>query len=87
MVVDRARAPGVVRTCFRCGQAGHMVRQCPLPDMHPQIPRPQVHAVESQGREAEDYENEIALLRDHLELYEKERKAPVEQQDFGDEAQ
>src|SRR6202045_3583999 len=39
MVVDRARAPGVVRTCFQCGQAGHMVRECPLPDTHPQIPR------------------------------------------------
>jgi len=87
MVVDRARAPGVVRTCFRCGQAGHMVRECPLPDTRPQIPRPQVRAVESQSRSLEDYENEIALLRDRLELYEKERKAPVEEQDFGDEAQ
>ena len=87
MVVDRARAPGVVRTCFRCGQAGHMVRECPLPDTRLQIPRPQVRAVESQGRSLEDYENEIALLRDRLELYEKERKAPVEEQDFGDEAQ
>src|ERR1700731_2529152 len=87
MVVDRARAPGVVRTCFRCGQAGHMVRECPLPDTRPQIPRPQVRAVESQGRSLEDCENEIALLRGRLELYEKERKAPVEEQDFGDEAQ
>src|ERR1700731_1859693 len=87
MVVDRACAPGVVRTCFRCGQAGHMVRECPLPDTRPQIPRPQVRAVESQGRSFEDYENEIALLRDRLELYKKERKAPVEEQDFGDEAQ
>src|ERR1700719_694794 len=87
MVVDRARAPGVVRTCFRCGQAGHMVREWPLPDTRPQIPRPQVCAVESQSRSLEDYENEIALLRDRLELYEKERKAPVEEQDFGDEAQ
>src|SRR3984893_4638652 len=87
MVVDRARAPGVVRTCFQCGQTGHMVRECPLPDTRPQIPRPQVHPVESQGRSLEDCENEIALLRDRLELYEKERKAPVEEQDFGDEAQ
>ena len=87
MVVDRARAPGGVRTCFRCGQAGHMVRECPFPDMRPQIPRPQVRAVESQVRGTEDYENEIALLRDRLELYEKERKAPAEEQDFGDEAQ
>src|ERR1700730_5917695 len=87
MVVDRACAPGVVRTCFRCGQAGHMVRECPLPDTRPQILRPQVCAVESQGCSFEDYENEIALLRDCLELYERERKAPVEEQDFGDEAQ
>src|ERR1700726_2329033 len=87
MVVDHARAPGVVRTCFQCGQAGHMVRECSLPDTHPQIPRPQVCAMESQGRSFEDYENEIALLRDCLELYERERKAPVEEQDFGDEAQ
>ena len=87
MVVDCACAPGVVRTCFRCGQAGHMVRECPLPDTHPQIPRPQVRAVESQGRSFEDYENEIALLWDCLELYERERKAPVEEQDFGDKAQ
>src|ERR1700719_968688 len=87
MVVDHARAPGVVHTCFRCGQAGHMVRDCPLPDTYPQIPRPQVCAMESQGHSFEDYENEIALLQDHLELYERERKAPVEEQDFGDEAQ
>ena len=87
MVVDRACASGVVRTCFHCGQAGHMVRECPLPDTCPQIPRPQVCAVESQGHSLEDYENEIALLRDHLELNERERKAPVEEQDFGDEAQ
>jgi hypothetical protein len=64
-----------------------MVRECPFPDMRPQIPRPQVRAVESQVRGTEDYENEIALLRDRLELYEKERKAPAEEQDFGDEAQ
>src|SRR3984893_214839 len=87
MVVDHARAPGVVRTCFQCGQAGHMVRECPLPDTRPQIPRPQVRAVESQGHSLEDCENEIVLLRDRLELYEKERKAPVEEQDFEDEAQ
>src|ERR1700731_2277838 len=60
MAVDRACAPGVVRTCFRCGQAGHMVRECPLPDTRSQIPRLQVHAVESQGCSLEDYENEIA---------------------------
>ena len=64
-----------------------MVRECPLPDMCPQILRPQVHAVESKGRSFEDYENEIALLWDRLELYKRERKAPVEEQDFGDEAQ
>jgi hypothetical protein len=87
MVVDRARAPGVPRTCFRCGQAGHMVRECPLPDTRPQIPRSQVRAVESQACDAEDYENEIALLRDRLELYERERKGPAEEQDFGGEAQ
>src|SRR6202045_364471 len=46
-----------------------------------------VRTVESQSRSLEDYQNEIALLRDRLELYEKERKAPVEEQDFGDEAQ
>jgi hypothetical protein len=87
MVVDRARAPGVLRTCFRCGQAGHMVRDCLLQDTRPQIPRPQVCAVESQVRSAEDYENEIALLRDRLELLEREKRAPVEEPDFGDEAQ
>ena len=43
--------------------------------------------MESQGHGIEDYENEIALLQDCLELYEKERKAPVKEQDFGDEAQ
>ena len=43
--------------------------------------------MESQGRSLEDYKNEIALLQDCLELYERERKAPVEEQDFGDEAQ
>ena len=64
-----------------------MVRECPLPDTRLQIPRPQVCAMESQGRSFEDYKNEIALLQDHLELYERERKAPVEEQDFGDEAQ
>ena len=64
-----------------------MVRECPLPDTCLQILRLQVRTVESQGHSFEDYENEIALLRDHLELYEKERKAPVEEQDFGDEAQ
>src|SRR6202030_4452298 len=87
MVVDCARAPGVVRTCFRCGQPGHMVRECPLPDTRPQIPRLQVHAVESQGRSFEDYENEIVLLRDCLELYDKTRRAPAKEQDFGDETQ
>ena len=55
--------------------------------MRPQILRLQVCAVESQGRSLEDCENEIALLQDCLELYERERKAPVEEQDFGDEAQ
>ena len=84
MVVDRARAPRVVRTCFRCG---HMVRECPLPDTCPQILRLQVCTVESQGHSLEDCENEIVLLWDRLELYEKERKAPVEEQNFGDEAQ
>src|ERR1700731_719965 len=84
---SQTRAPGVGRPWFRCGQAGHMVREFPLPDARPQSPRPQVRAVESQSRSLEDYENEIALLRDRLELYEKERKAPVEEQDFGDEAQ
>ena len=64
-----------------------MVRDCLLRDSRPQIPRPQVRAVESQAHSTEDYENKIALLQDHLELYEKERKAPVEEQDFGDEAQ
>jgi hypothetical protein len=64
-----------------------MVRECPLPDTRPQIPRSQVRAVESQARDAEDYENEIALLRDRLELYERERKGPAEEQDFGGEAQ
>ena len=64
-----------------------MVRECPLPDTCLQIPRPQVHTMESQGRSLEDYKNEIALLQDCLELYERERKAPVEEQDFGDEAQ
>ena len=62
MVVDHAHAPGVLRSCFQCGQASHMVRECPLLDMHPQTPRPQVCAVESQACDAEDYENEIALL-------------------------
>ena len=87
MVVDRTRVPGVWRTCFRCGQAGHMVRDCPLPDTRPQIPRPQVRAVESQVRSAEDYENQIALLLDRVELLEKEKRAPIEEPDFGDEAQ
>ena len=64
-----------------------MVRECPFPDTRLQISRLQVHAVESQVRGAKDYENEIALLQDRLELYEKERKAPAEEQDFGDEAQ
>ena len=59
-----------------------MVRECPLPDTCPQV-----HAMESQGCSLEDYENEIALLQDRLELYERERKAPVEEQDFGDKAQ
>src|SRR3984893_9235252 len=58
LVMDRACSPGVVCTCFRCGQAGHMVRECPLLDTHLQIPRPQVHTVESQGHSLEDYENE-----------------------------
>jgi len=87
MLVDRARAPGVGRTCFRCGQAGHMVRDCLLPDSRPQIPRPQVRTMESQARSTEDYENEIALLRDRLELLEREKRAPIEEPDFGDEAQ
>src|ERR1700730_16784756 len=62
MVVDCACAPGVVHSCFRCGQVGHMVRECPLPDMRSQILRPQVRTVESQGHSFEDYKNEIALL-------------------------
>src|SRR6202030_1583343 len=50
MVVDRACAPRVVHTCFQCGQVGHMVSEGPLPDTHPQIPKPPVCVVESQGR-------------------------------------
>ena len=64
-----------------------MVRECPLPDTCPQILRSQVCAVESQTHNAVDYENEIALLQDHLELYEKEKRVPAEEPDFGDEAQ
>ena len=64
-----------------------MVRVCPLPDMHPQILRSQVCTVESQTCDAADYGNEIALLQDHLELYEKEKRVPAEEPDFGDEAQ
>src|ERR1700731_200680 len=37
MVVDHTCAPRVVHTCFCYGQAGHMVRECPLLDMRPQI--------------------------------------------------
>ena len=64
-----------------------MVRDCLLPDSRPQIPRPQVRAVESQAHSTEDYENEITLLRDRLELLEREKRAPIEEPDFGDEAQ
>src|ERR1700730_17164913 len=87
MLLNRPHAPGVGRTCFGCGEARPMVRDCLLPDSRPQIPRPQVHAVESQARSTEDYENEIALLRDRLELLEREKRAPIEEPDFGDEAQ
>ena len=42
--------------------------------------------MESQARSTEDYENKIALLRDRLELLEREKRAPIEEPDFGDEA-
>ena len=62
MVVDHARAPRVLHTCFQCGQASHMVRECLLLDTCPQILRLQVCTMESQACDAEDYENKIALL-------------------------
>ena len=101
MIVDQARAPAAPRSCFRCGQVGHIARNCHLPDTRPNVPRPQVRAANEEEWNAEDYQNELALLRDRLAIYERERmladaqvtqqqqqqqpSAAREQQDFGEE--
>src|ERR1700719_3131217 len=67
-------APAAERRCFRCHQTGHAVHFCPLPDMHPQVPRAQTCGVPGTPQTTEDYQREIALLCAQLEPLERERR-------------
>ena len=62
MIMDQVHAPAVPRSCFRCGQVSHIARNCHLPDTRPNMPRLQVHAANEEEWNADQYENELALL-------------------------
>ena len=69
MQVDHITAQG---NCYNCQQSGHIVQNCPWPQVQPQILRSDVHTNDTSMVTIDELEALVAQLWDMVDVTKKE---------------